>query len=121
MRKHLVSALSAAVLVVLLGVALAGEPDKTTIQSGSTITETYNGQTFEMTAINVVVEVTFLSVTENGVTGRVTMVGGQTGTFTIHWVEGATSETIALNPSHLEQLFGLEGGDGDKRSVGEVN
>ena len=122
MQKRVTSAFSVLCLTVLLSVAFAGAPDTTTIQNGSTITEVRNGQTLEMTSNNVSVEVTFDDVSEDGVHGRVLKVSGTSGTFTIRWVEGNVSTTIHLAPNNPEQMFGLEGGDGDKRnSNGRVN
>lgn len=121
MRKHAISILSIVALAVLLGAATAGEPDQTTIQSGSTVTEVRNGQTFEMTTVGVSVSVSFLEISEEEVEGSVRKLSGSTGTFTIRWVEGAVSTTIQLTPSQPEQLFGLEGGDGDKRETNGLN
>ena len=89
--------------------------------NGATITETHNGQTFEMTSENVAVEVTFHEVTEEQVHGLVTKLSGNSGTFTIRWVDRNLTTTVQLNNGHPEQLFGLEGGDGDKRETGEIN
>lgn len=119
MRKRLTSALAISSLAALLSVSFAGLPITSTIQNGATITEVHNGQTFEMTAVGITVEVTFYEVTPNEVDGEVTKVQGNSGTFTILWVEQNISSTIQLTPGQPEQLFGLEGGDGDKRN-GEI-
>ncbi len=122
MRKLVTSALAAISVVVVLGVAFAGLPETTTVQSGATITEVHNGQTFEMTAAGISVEVTFLEVTPDNADGLVAKIAGQSGSFTILWVERNVSQTIQLTPGQPEKLFGLEGGDGDKKgSGGEIN
>jgi hypothetical protein len=115
MRKHVFSASSAIAVAVLLGVAFAGLPVSTTIQSDTTTIREFEGQTFEITTVDVEVDVTFLEVNASSVEGQVTKLAGQSGSVTIRWIEGSVATTVHVTPSDPEQLFGLEGGDGDKR------
>lgn len=123
MRKHVISVSSAVALVALLSVAFAGLPESTTIQSGSTEELEVGGQTFQMTSVGVEAVVTFYEVTPTRVEGLVTKDSGESGTVTIRWVEANVSTTVQLSPTEPDQLFGLEGGDGDKRQdrSGHVN
>ncbi len=121
MRKYVISAISVVSVTLLLSLAFAGAPYTSTIQNGATITEIHNGQTFEMTSENVSVEVIFYEVSEEHVDGLVTKLSGNSGSFTIRWIDRDISTTIQLSNRQPEQLFGLEGGDGDKRETGEIN
>ena len=98
------------------GVALAGINEPIQIES-QTQTIFESGQSFELSASGITVQVRFTEVSADRVTGVVTRTGGGTsGTFRITWVERGYTREIDLTITEPEKLFSLEGGDTDKKT-----
>ncbi|MFQ5600367.1 MAG: hypothetical protein ACE5G2_07410 [Candidatus Krumholzibacteriia bacterium] len=106
-------------VALLFGAVSAEELPPIPIGSGQSATQMANGQVLHMTAAGVAVTVILDQVTAARVTGMVVRTSGgpSSGSLTITWVNQSMSTTISLGPQHpLNQMFTLEGGDGDKRT-----
>ena len=113
--------LAACVVLLTAGVVWGAQLGPIQIQSEETQTTESNGQTLVMTASGVSVQVEFTEISDQRVTGRVWRTGGTpSGTFTILWQNKNKVKEIRIDPSEPEQRFGLEGGDTDKKSSGQV-
>jgi hypothetical protein len=74
-----------------------------------------------MTTAGVVVQVEFEEISDLRVRGRVWRTGGaSSGTFTVLWRNKNKVKEVTIDPSHQDMQFGLEGGDTDKRTNGQV-
>ena len=118
MTRRSISIFIAATLC--LGVAFANQYEPIQIQS-ETVTVTESGQTFQISATGITVEVQFTSVSPSLVTGIARRSGGaSTGILRIVWVEQGILREIRLTITEPEKLFSLEGGETDKRTGGQV-
>lgn len=118
MQKYLACAFLAAALVC--GVAIASQNQPITIQN-ETRTIVESGQTFDLTAIGITVDVVFSEVTSTRATGTVQRTGGgASGTFRIYWHETGLSQELKLSISNPSKAFSLEGGDTDKKKPDQV-
>ena len=103
-----------------LGVAFAAQFEPIQIQSETPVTVTQSGQTFEISATGITVEVQFTSVSPSLVTGIARRTGGgASGILRISWVEQGILREIRLSISEPEKLFSLEGGETDKKTGGQ--
>jgi len=104
------------------GVVLAGGSAPIQIENETTRTITESGQTFDITAVGITVEVQFTEVTAEHAIGTVRRTGGGTsGTFRILWREAGSTQELTLSISETEKEFSLEGGDTDKRTTQQRN
>jgi hypothetical protein len=107
------------VLLAAIGVALAAL-GPVNILAGETVSETWNGQTLEMTSDGVSTSVEFSEVSSTKVSGTVRRTAGTSGTFTITWTNRGITKKYDITPTNPQRMFTLEGGDGDKRDPGQV-
>ena len=113
--------LATCVVLFMAGMAWAAQLGPIQIQSEETTITESNGQTLEMTTSGVAVQVEFEEVSADRIKGRVWRTGGtSSGTFTLLWRNKNKVKEIRLDPSHQEMQFGLEGGDTDKRTTGNL-
>lgn len=118
-------------LAVLLAVALVGfstslaqenlEPIH--VGGGQSATRVLNGQTLEVTASGVSAIIYWNEVSQARVTGVAvrSSTGSTAGTVTIHWVNRNRNTVLSLGPTTPSVIFGMEGGDVDKRTGGDVS
>jgi hypothetical protein len=94
-----------------------------TLGGGQSVTRTANGQTVEVIAVGVSASVNFFQISPTNVTGIAIRTSGGTssGTVTIRWITRGRAVTLALGPPTPEVPFGMEGGDIDRRSGGQLS
>ena len=107
------------VLLAAIGVAVASL-GPVNLLAGETVSETWNGQTLQMTSDGVSTSVEFSEVSSTKVVGTVRRTGGTSGTFTIIWVNRGITRQYDITPTNPNRMFTLEGGDGDKRDPGQI-
>jgi hypothetical protein len=107
------------VLLAAIGVAVASL-GPVNLLAGETKSETWNGQTLQMTSDGVSTSVEFSEVSSTRVVGTVHRTGGNSGTFTIIWVNRGITRRYDITPTNPNRMFTLEGGDGDKRDPGQI-
>lgn len=85
---------------------------------GSQTTTQQNGQILQMSANGILANVYLQEVSSARVRGFVVRTSGDTtsGTVTITWVNRGRTLILTLGPSNPDDPFGMEGGEGDKRS-----
>ena len=87
------------------------------VGGGGSATRQVNGQTVEASVTGpITVLVSYTEISASRVTGHVTLQGSGQGTVRVRWVNRNREVFLNLSPSHPGQLFGMEGGDVDKRS-----
>jgi hypothetical protein len=113
-------------LAVLLAIALIGfstsiaqeELEPIHVGGGQVATRVVNGQTLEISASGVSAIVYWNEVSSQRVTGVAVRSSGGTsaGTVTIRWANRSRNAVLTLGPTIPSVIFGMEGGDVDKRS-----
>ncbi|UCE04034.1 MAG: hypothetical protein JSW67_07645 [Candidatus Latescibacterota bacterium] len=108
------------ILALALAVSVSYAFEAFEVTNGDKQIRVENGQTIELTASGFSAEVEFDVVTPTLVTGRASSLDGRAGTLLIRWINRGIEEQVEVIPQQPDQQFGLEGGDGDKRSIDDV-
>jgi hypothetical protein len=89
------------------------------VGGGSSVTRQANGQIVEVTVTGpITVLVSYSEISVARVTGSATLLGEGQGSVKIRWVNRNREVTFVLDPFNPARLFGMEGGDVDKRTGG---
>lgn len=114
--------LATSIVLLVAGLVWAANLGPIQIQSEETTITVSNGQTLEMTSSGVSVSVEFEEISDLRIKGHVWRTGGSSsGTFTLVWRNKDKTKEIRIDPTHEDQQFGLEGGDTDKRTSGDIS